>query len=213
MGLGLSCVIGPAFFSLIQTSLTSGFKAGLRFAIGISLSDILVVSLVSFGVATLLENGNSKMIISIVGGVIMIVFGVFTFLQKVPQKGKQVAPSTTGMSYLKFVGKGFLFNIANPGVWIYWVMPVGVAATMGGVNIGGIALTPRQSSMVFLVALLLAVLSCDILKCAIAYKLKTVLQPKVIHAINKVVGVILIIFGIYLAVTAFVQIPNPIDSL
>ena len=56
MGLGLSCVIGPALFALIQTSLTSGFKAGVRFAMGISLSDIVVVSLVTFGVSHFLED-------------------------------------------------------------------------------------------------------------------------------------------------------------
>lgn len=211
MGLGLSFVVGPALFALIQTSLTSGFKAGVRFAIGISISDILMVSLVTLGVSTLFENGSSRNIISIVGGIIMIVFGVFTFFQKVPQKGKSIQTST-GMSYLKYIGKGFLFNIANPGVWFYWVMPVGIAATMGSVPLGGnVVLTPRESSLLFLVALLAAVFTCDVLKCAIAYKLKTILLPKVIHVINKIVGVILIVFGVYLVVTVFVSIPNPVN--
>ncbi len=208
MGLTLSFVVGPALFALIQTSLTSGFKAGVRFAIGISISDILMVSLVTFGVSALFEEGTSRTIISIVGGIIMIVFGVFTFLQKMPQKGKSIT-TPTGMSYLKFIGKGFLFNIANPGVWFYWVIPVGISATMGSVPIGGnMVLTPRQSSLLFLASLLAAVFSCDVLKCAIAYKLKTILLPKVIHVINKVVGVIFIVFGIYLVVTVFVKLPN-----
>ena len=211
MGLGLSFVVGPALFALIQTSLTSGFKAGVRFAIGISISDILMVSLVTLGVSTLFESGSSRNIISIVGGIIMIVFGVFTFFQKVPQKGKSIQTST-GMSYLKYIGKGFLFNIANPGVWFYWVMPVGIAATMGSVPLGGnVVLTPCESSLLFLVALLAAVFTCDVLKCAIAYKLKTILLPKVIHVINKIVGVILIVFGVYLVVTVFVSIPNPVN--
>ena len=211
MGLGLSFVVGPALFALIQTSLISGFKAGVRFAIGISISDILMVSLVTLGVSTLFESGSSRNIISIVGGIIMIVFGVFTFFQKVPQKGKSIQTST-GMSYLKYIGKGFLFNIANPGVWFYWVMPVGIAATMGSVPLGGnVVLTPRESSLLFLVALLAAVFTCDVLKCAIAYKLKTILLPKVIHVINKIVGVILIVFGVYLVVTVFVSIPNPVN--
>ena len=214
MGLGLSFVVGPALFALIQTSLTSGFKAGMRFAFGISLSDVLMVSLVSFGVSTLFENDKYKMIISIVGGAIMIVFGLFTFFQKVPQKSsKPIQDTSTGMSYLKSIGKGFLFNIANPGVWFYWVMPVGVAATIGEVVMGNVTLTPRESSLIFLVALLITVLSCDILKCAIAYKLKTVLLPKVIHAINKVVGVILIIFGVYLVLSVFFQITPNLSNL
>jgi threonine/homoserine/homoserine lactone efflux protein len=138
----------------------------------------------------------------------MIVFGIFTFFQKMPQKqkGQKLNTSSNGMSYLKFIGKGFLFNIANPGVWFYWVMPVGIAATIGEVALGGAILTQKQSSLMFLAVMLLTVLSCDILKCAIAYKLKTVLLPKVIHIINKVVGVILTAFGVYLAVSAFFEI-------
>ena len=209
MGLGLSFVVGPALFALIQTSLTSGFKAGVRFALGISLSDILMVSLVSLGVSTLFEDEKYKVAISIIGGIIMVVFGIFTFLQKVPQKSNKTIETTSiGMSYLKSIGKGFLFNIANPGVWFYWVMPVGVAATIGEVSLGNAILTPRESSFIFLGALLVAVLTCDILKCAIAYKLKTVLLPKVIHAINKVVGIILIGYGIYLVISVFLKIPQ-----
>ncbi len=213
MGLGLSFVVGPALFALIQTSLTSGFKAGVRFAIGISLSDILVVSLVTFGVSALFEEETSRTIISIVGGIIMIIFGVFTFLQKMPQKGKSI-PTSTGMSHLKYIGKGFLFNIANPGVWLYWVGPVSISANMGSAPIGGnMELTQRESSLLFLASLLAAVFTCDVMKCAIAYKLKTILLPKVIHIINKVVGVIFIVFGIYLVVTVFVSIPNPVNNI
>lgn len=213
MGLGLSCVIGPALFALIQTSLTSGFKAGVRFALGISLSDIVVVSLVTFGVSQFMDDPRSKMIFSIIGGIVMIIFGVFTFLQKEPQansKGKidNHTPSL-GMSYLKTTGKGFLFNIANPGVWLYWVMPVGVATTLEQVSIGSTTLSARQTSLMFLAAILVTVLTCDILKCAIAYTLKTVLLPKVIHIINKILGIILIAFGIYLVLSVFFQItPN-----
>ncbi len=221
MGLGLSCVIGPALFALIQTSLTSGFKAGVRFAMGISLSDIVVVSLVTFGVSQFMDNPRSKMIFSIIGGIVMIIFGVFTFLQKEPQKepktnGKgKVDNHTTslGMSYLKTTGKGFLFNIANPGVWLYWVMPVGVAATLEQVSIGGTTLSSRQTSLLFLAAILATVLTCDILKCAIAYTLKTVLLPKVTHIINKILGIILIAFGIYLVLSVFFQITPNLSNL
>ena len=219
MGLGLSCIIGPALFALIQTSLTSGFKAGVRFAMGISLSDIVIVSLVTFGVSQFMDNPRSKMIFSIIGGIVMIIFGVFTFLQKEPQKEPKTKgkldnhTQSLGMSYLKTMGKGFLFNIANPGVWLYWVMPVGVATALEQVSIGSSTLTTRQTSLMFLAAILTTVLTCDILKCAIAYTLKTVLLPKVIHVINKILGIILIGFGIYLVLNEFFQITPNLSNL
>lgn len=221
MGLGLSCIIGPALFALIQTSLTSGFKAGVRFAMGISLSDIVIVSLVNFGVSQFMDNPRSMMIFSIIGGIVMIIFGVFTFLQKEPQKEPKAKgkldnhTQSLGMSYLKTMGKGFLFNIANPGVWLYWVvmvMPVCVA-TREQVSIGSSTLTTRQTSLMFLAAILATMLTCDILKCAIAYTLKTVLLPKVIHVINKILGIILIGFGIYMVLNEFFQITPNLSNL
>ena len=40
-GLTLSLMVGPAFFSLIQTSITQGFRSGSQLAMGVALSDVL----------------------------------------------------------------------------------------------------------------------------------------------------------------------------
>jgi len=40
-GLVLAVLVGPVFFTLIQTSIERGFKSGVYVAIGISLSDAL----------------------------------------------------------------------------------------------------------------------------------------------------------------------------
>ena len=215
MGITLSFVTGPAMFALMQTSLTSGFKSGVRFAIGISISDIIMVFLVLFGVSALLDTPRYKMIFAIVGGIVMIFFGIFTFMQKVKtDTGKSIKPQHVLdaekekhrikrriikiLNALKFTGKGFLFNIANPGVWFYWTVPVSVAIALGS----------TKSSVIFMIALLATTLSCDVLKCAIAYKLKTILVPKVIQVINRIVGVALIVFGVYLAISEFVSLDN-----
>ncbi len=215
MGVTLSFVTGPAMFALMQTSLTSGFKSGVRFAIGISISDIIMVFLVLFGISALLDTPQYKMIFAIVGGIIMIFFGIFTFMQKVKaDSGKNIKPEHVIdaekekhrikrriikiLNALKFTGKGFLFNIANPGVWFYWTVPVSVA----------IALGETKNSVIFMIALLGTTLTCDILKCAIAYKLKTILVPRLIQIINRIVGIALIVFGVYLAINEFVSLDN-----
>lgn len=215
MGITLSFVTGPAMFALMQTSLTSGFKSGVRFAIGISISDIIMVFLVLFGISALLDTPQYKMIFAIAGGIIMIFFGIFTFMQKVKaDSGKNIKPEHVIdadkekhrikrriikiLNALKFTGKGFLFNIANPGVWFYWTVPVSVA----------IALGETKNSVIFMIALLGTTLTCDILKCAIAYKLKTILVPRLIQIINRIVGIALIVFGVYLAINEFVSLDN-----
>ena len=155
------------------------------------------------------------MIFAIAGGIIMIFFGIFTFMQKVKaDSGKNIKPEHVIdadkekhrikrriikiLNALKFTGKGFLFNIANPGVWFYWTVPVSVA----------IALGETKNSVIFMIALLGTTLTCDILKCAIAYKLKTILVPRLIQIINRIVGIALIVFGVYLAINEFVSLDN-----
>ena len=195
-GVTLSFVAGPAMFALIQTSLTNGFKAGVHLALGISLSDIFMVFLTLFGISSLMDNPQSKIVLSVVGGVVMVVFGVFTYMRKTVKKDSTITSAVELQKktfYLPYIGKGFLFNIANPSVWVYWLIPVGIASSF----------PEREQSYLFMVSLLVTILSFDILKCAISYKLKTILTPKILHILNQVVGVILIGVGIYFIVSEF----------
>lgn len=195
-GITLSFVAGPAMFALIQTSLTNGFKAGVHLALGISLSDIFMVFLTLFGISSLMDNPQSKIVLSVVGGVVMVVFGVFTYMRKTVKKDPTITSAVELQKktfYLPYIGKGFLFNIANPSVWVYWLIPVGIASSF----------PEREQSYLFMVSLLVTILSFDILKCAISYKLKTILTPKILHILNQVVGVILIAVGVYFIVSEF----------
>lgn len=196
-GVTLSFVAGPAMFALIQTSLTNGFKAGVHLALGISLSDIFMVFLTLLGFSSLMDNPQSKMILSIAGGIVMVLFGVYTYMRKTVSKDPVIASTVEfkkkKTSYLPYIGKGFLFNIANPSVWVYWLIPVGIASSF----------TAREQSYLFMISLLVTILSFDILKCAISYKLKTILTPNILHIVNKVVGVILMAVGVYFIVSEF----------
>ena len=201
-GVTLSFIAGPAMFALIQTSLSNGFKAGVHFAFGISISDIVMVFLTLLGFSSLMDNPKSKIILSVIGGIIMVIFGIFTYMRRTVKKDSNIESPIELQKkpfYLPYIGKGFLFNIANPSVWVYWLIPVGIASSF----------PEREQSYMFMIALLATVLTFDILKCAISYKLKTILTPKVIHVINKVVGVILVGVGVYFIISEFI----PHDAL
>ncbi|MFM9944465.1 MAG: LysE family transporter, partial [Bacteroidia bacterium] len=49
MGILLGFGFGTVFFALIQNSIKHGFKKGLDIAIGVVISDILIISLILFG--------------------------------------------------------------------------------------------------------------------------------------------------------------------
>ena len=54
VGLTFAVLLGPGFFSLLQTSIHSGFRAGICLSIGIFLSDVFVLLLCYFGISHLL---------------------------------------------------------------------------------------------------------------------------------------------------------------
>jgi threonine/homoserine/homoserine lactone efflux protein len=201
-------MIGPAFFSLIQTSITRGFRSGTHLAMGISLSDIMMVFIAWFGISALFETAKAQSILSVIGGAVLIGFGIYTALlrHKTSNEAKLEAnsyPEVTKYRF-KYMAKGFVFNIANPGIWMYWLIPISVATS---------TYTHKLEQIIFLSSILLTCLASDILKCAISHTLKRFMTDRVLTIINRIVGIILILFGIYLVMMLFVSTPEIIKNL
>ncbi|MDD3744345.1 MAG: LysE family transporter, partial [Lentimicrobiaceae bacterium] len=88
-------------------------------------------------------------------------------------------------------------NFANPFVWLFWVsVMVTVSSRAGGTT------TDTQA---FFAGTLITIFSTDILKVLIASRLKRYLKPRVLIFINHAVGILLVIFGIYLVVRTFIH--------
>ena len=185
-GLLLSFLLGPVFFALLQTSIEKGFKAGLYMAIGISLSDSLYIFITYTSVSFFSENNQIKFILGLMGAVIMIGFGLFTFLKPVPKRGLRQAHFETN-NYLRKIVKGFLLNGINPFMLIFWL---GVA--------GMITIELHYSfdqAFLFYVGVIFMVLSTDITKAFLANKIKDLITPRFMKILNRSVGIGLILFG------------------
>lgn len=165
---------------------------------GISLSDISMVFIAWFGVSSLFETDKAQKIIGIVGGIVIIGFGIYTATRRQIKQPKRNIEQVSKFQF-KYLLKGFVFNIANPGVWIFWLVPVNVAMTYN----------TRGEQITFLACMLLTVLCCDLVRCAIAHELKRFLTDRVITIMNRVIGGILIVFGLYLLVSCFTTLHIP----
>ncbi|MBR1625710.1 MAG: LysE family translocator [Bacteroidales bacterium] len=200
-GLTLSLMIGPAFFKLIQTSISQGFRSGSHLVLGISLSDIIMVFVAWYGLSSVFETRSAQKIISVIGGVVIICFGLYTASKRHISPTPSRSLIKEGNFRLKYLGQGFLFNIVNPGTWLFWLIPIGLAN----------AYAKRIEQLIFLSTVLLTNFCMDIIKCAISNELKKFLTDNVITIINRVVGSILIAFGLYLAISAF--LPDNVSLL
>ena len=196
LGLTLSLVFGfgPALFALIQTSIHRGFWSGAQLALGIFLSDLLLVSLGFFGAVKIFYRPDNQYYFGIIGGLLLIVFGIVTYTRKVfiASEERENSAQTDKPGPLTFILKGFFINITNPFVWIFWM----------GVVVGITANYKRDiiDLVIFFSAALGMIFSVDILKCFSAYRIKKYLHPRYIVWINRVAGVGLSLFGAYLIV-------------
>lgn len=193
LGLTLAVLIGPAFFSLVQTSIQRGFKSGMFLAMGIFFSDLALVFLSFLGASQILNAPENQKIVGYSGGLMLVIFGVYTFTRKghVAENG---GIEVKKPGFLTYFFKGFFLNLANPSVWFYWIFWVGVVTSELGTENG----IDINLVIIFFTATLLTVFLTDLLKCFISHRIKSYLNDRVLMWINHIVGILLIIFGLYL---------------
>ena len=195
LGLTLAILTGPAFFALLQTSIRNGYKSGIAFAVGVFLSDATLISLSYLGALNLFNDPKNNFIIGIIGGTIMMMFGIFNVFQKHPlelkeeeAKVEKLLPQKATLPFSAL--KGFAINIVNPFVIIFWIGVVSVESTRYKFS--------HADVISLFCAALFTVLGTDILKSLAATKITNFLSPNILLWVNRIAGVILIISGLSL---------------
>ncbi len=206
IGLSLALVMGfgPSFFTLIQTSINRGFKSAMLLDAGIILNDIMVVVLMMMtNVQFNITNKDSLLYAGISAGIILIIFGLYTYNLS-PKKIIHISEHNNEKidkmnekfddepKWYVYVSKGFIINIFNPFVWIFWITCVATASS----NFEG----NKYSMIIFFVGIFSTVLFFDILKALGAYSLKKFFTVKMMKKLNQVTGIALILFGLFVIV-------------
>lgn len=199
LGLTLAVLLGPALFALIQTSIHRGFRKGVFLALGIFFSDITLVFLCYIGAMQIISNGENRLIFGVIAGIILIIYGIVSFTRHVPVTDSNNGNNNNGNTgWLTYVLKGYFLNVANPYVWLFWMtVTVGVTSNYGDDNV--------WSATLFFAGALLMVFSTDILKAYVAKRIKSLLNEKNIRRLNKLVGIMLVLFGIVLIARAAIS--------
>jgi len=195
LGLTLSALLGPGLFTLLQTSIHRGLKSGIFLAFGIFLSDISVVYLAFLGALQLINQKNNYMIAGIIGGSILIGFGIYTFLHKIhiDENNKSIEIRVPGP--ITYILKGYFLNIMNPFVWFFWISAmVGVSSSFRD---------DKHGIVLFFIGTLATVFGSDVLKVFIAHRIKDHLNVKILIRVNHFVGLLLIVFGVFLIIRVF----------
>jgi len=194
LGFMLSLVfIGPIFFLLIETSFSRGHKHALALDIGVISADILCI------VASYFASGDIVTIIDDHPGfyritaLIVFVYGIFMMVSKtkmhLPDEAKFIS-----QNYFKTFINGFLFNLLNVGVILFWLVTVISVRNQ----------YPDTQNFILYVSFVIATyLSIDLVKIFLAKQFHYKLTERLANNIRKTVGLILIGFSVFIFMQSF----------
>ena len=206
IGIGLSFMIGPVFFMLIQTSIYKGVKDAVAFNMGVILGDVAFIVIAYYGSRHLLERIKDDPRLFFIGGLILIVYGAITYLDKSNKKETE-EPSidlTVNNNYLKLILKGFFLNFINIGVLALWLgLIVGIGPSLD--------MNPTRIFYYFAL-ILISYFVVDLGKILLAKQLKKKMTSLVVFRVKRIMGVLLIVFGVGLMLKGFLPKDNKIHT-
>lgn len=194
LGIMLSLVfIGPIFFLLIETSFSRGARHALALDIGVVLADILCIVAAYYASKDIVHLIDQYPGFYRITAFIIFVYGIFMLLTKTKMHiaGEKKIIS---QNYIKTFFNGFLFNLLNVGVILFWLVTVISVRNQ----------YPDNSSFFLYLGIVIATyLLIDIAKILLAKQFHCKLTQNLANAIRRGVGVVLILFSVGIFMQSF----------
>ncbi len=185
LGLVLMFSAGPSFFYLIKVGMEMGFRKALGFALGIFISDLILLAAIFLGLKPLFELHEFKQMFSLVSGIVIAVFGVTMILKK-PAQNQNIEIEVVKRTFFHFVLKGIGINILNPFTVALWV----------GI-LGSVSPSTRIEFVQFISGILGVIFISDVAKAFLAKLIGKVMTPRAVLILNKILGVAFSGIGVY----------------
>jgi threonine/homoserine/homoserine lactone efflux protein len=188
VALAVTLTPGPAFALLVQTAAVSGRRAALATLAGNSLAVLSWGALSAVGVSALVTASSAASLVLRVGGAAYL--GWLGLRALLVRGGAHPAEAAAG-GVLRGARRGLVSGLANPKLAVFFV-----------------ALLPQfldPGSAVLPAALAMAgtVVACDLLcygtVAVVVDRFRTALRPRVLRAVERATGVVLLGFGVRLA--------------
>jgi threonine/homoserine/homoserine lactone efflux protein len=185
-GMVMSMMLGTVFFALVQNSIDYGFRTSVFISIGVITSDVILIVLSWFNTELIPKGGTTDLVVRICGAVFLLLYGLSNLLKK----EKAAYPQTEKKQLLKFVSMGFLLNILNPGNYIGWLAVTTQLKTVVKYEVS-------EATFYFAGALS----AIFLMECLISWSaafLKPYITDQFLRLVNRLIGVLFIVFGIAL---------------
>jgi threonine/homoserine/homoserine lactone efflux protein len=182
LGLTAGATPGPLNTLVISETIRNGRKAGLLVALAPALSDLPVILLCVFVVASLEEFGAVIGLISVCGALYLayLAYECFTV------KGTGQAAAGSAPESLR---KGLVANLLNPNPYIFW-LTVGATTIMSGYRTG------IPAAAAFLASFYVCIVGVKILIAMVVDRFRSFMGSSAYRCILRVMGAALLVFAV-----------------
>lgn len=194
LGFMLSLVfIGPIFFLLIETSFTRGPRHALALDFGVITADLLCIIAAYYASADIVNLIDKHPGFYRITSILILSYGIVMLVTKtkmhLPGEEKIIS-----QNYIKTFLNGFLLNILNVGVILFWLLTV----------IGVRNQYPDTATLIlYLAIVIMTYLLIDLAKIFLSKQFHDRLTQKLANNIRKGVGIVLIIFSFFIFLQSF----------
>ena len=189
VGLSGALMPGPMLFATIDSSLKKGWIAGPEVVFGHVLLELVIAVLIVLGLTSFIGS-EAISVISVVGGIVLIIFGAITIKGASNASG---ALHSNGAIVSSPIVAGILTSASNPYFWIWW-LAAGSALVLRGLEISLLA------AGFFVIGHWMADLGWYSLVSASFSRGKSLMSSKTYERILVSCGVFLIVFGAWFAI-------------
>ena len=202
LGIVLSFTIGPVFFTILEISVSKGFKAAVFFNIGVVFSEVVFFAVAYASTSNLLNSIQENPSWKILGGVLLAFYAGITLLGMYQNKEKKEQQNLfksppPSPNLIKNLIKGFGLNIINFAVLVFWILIVA--------NYAPGFQDSQYKMIVFFFVIVGTYFTIDLGKIYLAQQLKTSLTDSVITKIKLIVNAIILIIGLVLIFEGFFE--------
>ncbi|MEI8279755.1 MAG: LysE family transporter [Bacteroidota bacterium] len=196
LGLFMAISVGPTLFAIIRYSLNHSYKTGVAFILGVSISDIMYVTLANIAAPWLQTLEHYEKPLAITGGGILAIIGLAGLIKKYTPKRAALEDATiTPGHYFRIWLSGFLMNSFNPGVIMNWLAAVAIIAN-----------TTTTYRLVFFGCCLGLVLGIDVKKVALADKIRRSLTQRKVMYLQRISSLCLFGIGAFIIIITLFNI-------
>lgn len=187
------CSYGAVFFMLIKIGMQHNFRKGLLFELGHIASILLLITVIQFSLISMDDFTPYKKMFCLIGGIVVLGFGVNSY--RIAKKYLMTDTPVKAVRGYRYFVEGFLLNIINPFEFILWF------GVIGGVNMN-YSFSGNQSLVFSLTAVVFMGIT-DMGKVLLGRQISKFLTPHNLVLMNRIVGVLIMGFGIFMIACYF----------